>query len=36
MVNGRGTNEMDAPMRAFLNDPYQKVAPPPDAVLRED
>jgi pimeloyl-ACP methyl ester carboxylesterase len=29
-------DEMDAPMRAFLNDPGQKVSPPPDAVIEED
>jgi pimeloyl-ACP methyl ester carboxylesterase len=28
-------DEMDAALRAFLNDPWQKVSPPPDAVLVE-
>jgi pimeloyl-ACP methyl ester carboxylesterase len=26
-------DEMDAPMRAFLNDPYKKISPPPDAIF---
>ena len=29
-------DEMDAVLRAFLNDPRQKVSPPPDAVLVEN
>jgi hypothetical protein len=28
-------SEMDAPIRAFLNDPYKKISPPADAVSRE-
>jgi pimeloyl-ACP methyl ester carboxylesterase len=26
-------SDMDAALRAFLNDPYQKISPPPEAVL---